>query len=614
MKAIVFIFALALTSAAFAVPQIINYQGELTNPLGIPLDTTVSITFNIYSASSGGTPIWSETHSSVTVTNGLFKVSLGSSTSLADMFYGNRWLGVTVGNNSEMSPREQFTSVAHAYRAGTVDGASGGVVDGTVVFQNGSVVVGSGNDGDFDHSLVVGSTNEVYGSHSSVAGGIEQRTDSAYSFIGGGQSNRTSGSLSVVGGGELNVSGTRSFVGGGTSNTVTGINSVAAGGVGNIVGGASAFVGSGRNNRARGNNSVVVGGGGTNPSDSCSAQGANSSVLGGIRNNAVSEYSSVCGGRDNDATGGSSFIGGGVNNSVSGAVAVVGGGTSNSVVGAAGFVGAGTLNVAESDYDVVCGGHNNHSSGTMSTIGGGENNVASGHQSTVGGGGSNSSRGHGSTLSGGINNVADSSYSAVGGGFANLVYGTSSCIPGGQDITITGDSTIACGSRISTAANGAFVFSDGTGSEFTPGANRTFNAKASGGVRFYTNTAATIGAQLQTGQSAWVAICDSTKKNRFGRVNTQEILEKVAKLGIETWSYKDDPTHTTHIGPMAQDFYAQFGVGESDTTISTLDPDGVALAAIQELAKQNEEIRTRNTILEKELAALREQVQTLMDR
>ena len=49
------------------------------------------------------------------------------------------------------------------------------------------------------------------------------------------------------------------------------------------------------------------------------------------------------------------------------------------------------------------------------------------------------------------------------------------------------------------------------------------------------------------------------------------------------------------MGPMAQDFYAAFGLGSGDTTITSLDPDGVALAAIQGLnQKLTEELKRRD--------------------
>lgn len=65
-------------------------------------------------------------------------------------------------------------------------------------------------------------------------------------------------------------------------------------------------------------------------------------------------------------------------------------------------------------------------------------------------------------------------------------------------------------------------------------------------------------------------------------VSPETVLAKVIALPITTWNFKD--LHDgRHMGPMAQDFYAAFGLGGSDTTITSVDPDGVALAAIQGL-------------------------------
>ncbi len=117
------LLVLLLAANAIAIPQIVNYQGQLTSPTGVPLDTTVAITFNIWPTPAGGVSAWTEAHPAVVVTNGLFNVQLGSITALPDLFGVNRWLGITVGNNTEMTPREQLVSVVHAYRVGTVDGA-----------------------------------------------------------------------------------------------------------------------------------------------------------------------------------------------------------------------------------------------------------------------------------------------------------------------------------------------------------------------------------------------------------------------------------------------------------------------------------------------------------
>jgi hypothetical protein len=110
---------------------------------------------------------------------------------------------------------------------------------------------------------------------------------------------------------------------------------------------------------------------------------------------------------------------------------------------------------------------------------------------------------------------------------------------------------------------------------------------------------------LAAGAGSWTSLSDSTTKRRLGKVNTCEILNKVCSLPIERWSYKTQDERIQHIGPMSQDFYTVFEIGEDDKTITTVDPDGVALAAIQELAKQVNELRNENQ-------QLRTQMQTIM--
>ncbi len=80
-------------------------------------------------------------------------------------------------------------------------------------------------------------------------------------------------------------------------------------------------------------------------------------------------------------------------------------------------------------------------------------------------------------------------------------------------------------------------------------------------------------------------------------VNGYELLEKVADLPISTWSYTWDPD-VRHLGPMAQDFAAAFGLGDSDRRIWHLDEAGVALVAIQALHR-------KVTTLEAEVESLR---------
>ncbi len=78
-----------------------------------------------------------------------------------------------------------------------------------------------------------------------------------------------------------------------------------------------------------------------------------------------------------------------------------------------------------------------------------------------------------------------------------------------------------------------------------------------------------------------------TFKEGFEALSPADVLDKVSEMPISRWRYKDDPRATTHIGPMAEDFYAAFETGTGDQSISLTDASGVALAAIQGLHEQS---------------------------
>lgn len=126
---------LALASLATAnVPQLINYQGRLTDSIGTPLDTTVSMVFAIYDDSTGGSSKWSESHPSVIVVNGLYSVILGMILPIDDSVFNqpDRFLGITVGADPELTPRTRLVSLGYSHRVSTIDGASGGTISGDV--------------------------------------------------------------------------------------------------------------------------------------------------------------------------------------------------------------------------------------------------------------------------------------------------------------------------------------------------------------------------------------------------------------------------------------------------------------------------------------------------
>jgi len=121
----------------------------------------------------------------------------------------------------------------------------------------------------------------------------------------------------------------------------------------------------------------------------------------------------------------------------------------------------------------------------------------------------------------------------------------------------------------------------------------------------------TAGVKLDPGDSAWETLCDSTRKNLMRRANTEDVLKQLEDTPIWLWHYKHQDASNTHIGPTAQDFHAQFGFGDDETTISTIDPDGVALAAIQELSKRVRDLEGENATMKADLARLTQVVETL---
>jgi hypothetical protein len=125
---------------AAEVPQMINYQGVLSDSTGQPLSGGYYLTFTIYDAPEDpGNILWQE-GKTVTVSNGLFSVMLGSMTPLTDTVFSDtgRYLGIRVGTGEpEISPRTPLVSSPYAFRIQTLDGATGGDIYGDVKLHSG---------------------------------------------------------------------------------------------------------------------------------------------------------------------------------------------------------------------------------------------------------------------------------------------------------------------------------------------------------------------------------------------------------------------------------------------------------------------------------------------
>jgi hypothetical protein len=95
-------------------------------------------------------------------------------------------------------------------------------------------------------------------------------------------------------------------------------------------------------------------------------------------------------------------------------------------------------------------------------------------------------------------------------------------------------------------------------------------------------------------------VSDRNAKKNIAPADTRQILDKVAHLPISTWTYNEEPSAVRHLGPMAQDFHASFGLGTDDRTYNSVDAHGVALASIQALERMVEAQERRIEKLERD--------------
>ena len=279
----------------------------------------------------------------------------------------------------------------------------------------------------------------------------------------------------------------------------------------------------------------------------------------------------------------------------------------------------------------VIGGHplNAIDAGSFGTTiaGGGAsdapNRVHSGW-STVGGGTGNEAGGGGyATVGGGDRNVASGTWSTVGGGAANLASGNLSTVPGGSSNWAGATSSVVMGHRALAlpAAEGSFVFADLTSADFASHGPNEFLVAASGGIGLYTSKTGATYCRMDPNGGSWNCSSSREVKRDFEPVDTRDTLEKVASLSLTSWRFMKEPEGVRHLGPMAEDFRAAFGLGSDEKSISSVDAQGVALAAIQGLnAKLEQQLRDKDaeiaaltSRIESELAELRATLDALFE-
>ncbi len=441
-------------------------------------------------------------------------------------------------------------------------------------------------------------------------------------FAGGGGDFKADGSISMTGPltSSSTISADKLF---NTNNTIGGSDAVALGGIGNTASGVGSVVAGGSNNIATGTASAIGGGWSNVVGDSTADQF--SVIAGGERNVIIDHHSTIGGGRENRISQEYSTIAGGYSNLIENTYAFIGGGRFNWIRARDNVIGGGAHNLIDSGdiFSAISGGESNKVYNDRCFIGGGRGNEASNIYVTIGGGDLNFAKGDSATIGGGWTNRIESADAAViSGGRGNKIYSNCdySVIPGGRGNTITNsaDYAFAGGYGAHVIHDGCFLWADhNTSPRLVSTAENQFMVRASGGYIFYSANNATTGAQLPAGSGSWASLSDRNSKRALEPLDGRKILDSLSGIPMYSWQYKDQAEAIRHVGPMAQDLYEAFGYGEDERHISSIDADGLALSAIQELYRitreENETLRSTVQAQEAQLEAIQARLSQMED-
>ncbi len=581
-----FFLALALLAGpnhAAAQGTAFTYSGKL-NAGATPASGSFDLTFTVFDSDQpGGNLIAGPlTNSATAVTNGLFTATIDFG---AGIFTGtNYWLEIGVQTNggsgfTTLAPRQPLTPTPYAIFASTASNVVGTVSSGSLAGEYGNVVA-LDNPGNSFGGTFTGDGTSMANVDAVALNGL---TSANFWNTGGNAgANPTNGAFL------------------GTTDNLP----------------LEFWVNTNRALRLEYAQDVNYGGPAPN-------------LIGGYAGNVVSN--GVCGG----------FIGGGGNHSIPNRV----GGDYASVLGGLG-------NIASGDYATALGQQSTASGIDSTCLGAGSK--ASGYVSTALGLSTTASGDESTAL--GYKSIAAGQFSLAAGYYAYASYydsfvwadgssdsyfedsvpnqflirasggvgiGTSFTPPGGLDVASGGLAVTGTSSPNYPGAKGVFIESEGTF-----GAMFAFDYTASHTLPLCLNTpggnvgigTTTPAALLQVGSATcdgttWVNASDRNIKRGFAAISPREVLAKVSAMPITEWQYKVEADGTKHIGPMAQDFHAAFGLnGADDKHISTVDEGGVALAAIQGLDQKLEATQLAIKSKDKEIQDLKQQNGSLGER
>jgi trimeric autotransporter adhesin len=582
--ALVFLSTLNPQLSTFAQGTAFTYQGRL-NTNGVAYTGAAEFQFTLWDAVSGGSAVATNNPASLvaTVTDGLFTVTLdfGLNPFNGQPRFLDTEVRTVIGPFTTLTPRQPVTATPYALRALnlTTNGLAG-TYGNAVTFDNAANSFAGAFTG-----AVSGNGSGLTSVNATTLGGLSSAN--FWKTNGNAGANPTNGAFLGTTDNlplEIKVNGHRvlriepsdvapNIIGGYVSNVVD------AGVIGATIGGGGSISGP---NRISANLATIAGGGqNTN-------QGNFGTISGGGNNNIQPDNFSFA------------TIGGGAHNKIApGATySTISGGQANEILTGAQFgsIGGGNNNtiLTNAELSTISGGNNNTilNSSSFATIPGGDSNTATNYAFAAGRRAKANHQGafiwadsqNADFASTASNQFLVRASGGVGIGTASpsrelevqhagdTEIGLKSTDTGGhlwtlQSSSVSGSANVDASFQIIDRTLGGLRLLIGTNGNVGIGtSNPTNKLQVIGGI--------TCTALIQTS--------DRNAKENFKPVSPSDVLAKVAALPISSWNFKE--MHDgRHLGPMAQDFYAAFNLGGSDTSITVVDESGVTLAAIQGL-------------------------------
>ena len=183
----------------------------------------------------------------------------------------------------------------------------------------------------------------------------------------------------------------------------------------------------------------------------------------------------------------------------------------------------------------------------------------------------------------------------------------------GYRTTADADYSMAFGYRASTnGRSGAKVFGDASTTDSIEAvANNEFAVRAAGGFRFRSNATLTNGCNIAAGGASMSCASSMTLKENFVDVDGDDVLARMRRIPVNTWNYTDEGRQSRHMGPFAEDFWREFGLGAEPLAIGHLDIDGVNFAGIKALDTRTLALQAQVAEQASRLSALRAETEAL---